>query len=401
MHDPFSRPDPLLSLGSGQIQGCLWRGWAESTRNGLLAKMKIKTCKRAMPRRLYQRSHNYLGALRWLFSQDLPLLTSGLNYQSASAICHRLDQQIFSDDHIPRLGLECDLSRSKIDLAFSGGPELFANCQDLTLNDFGTRLIALRDNSLARYLPPFYFIEYDSSALGYVLAGGFAKVNSIGLNWNESCDLINSILTKYGYNSLDFSGVDHEILKALQIIQRPTQLGFMSGRGDIIKIMGEISRNHKQVASAINRMQNKCGLASDIDAGVLSKILSQSRVNGTVYSISYDYDLSRHTILPRLSVEIMPMMWNRHCPMAEKWSHIESIISLFKLDEVQMKSAQTFSTQLPFPNLNMSSRSSILNSDDTMDAQDCEYGILPHHLKLSINRHQSSIKAYCSVEQTY
>jgi hypothetical protein len=36
VYDPFSRPDPLLSLGSGQIQGCLWRGAGCSMRNGLL-----------------------------------------------------------------------------------------------------------------------------------------------------------------------------------------------------------------------------------------------------------------------------------------------------------------------------------------------------------------------------
>ena len=354
-----------------------------------------------MQRRLYQHSHNYLGALRWLFSQDLPLLTSGLNYQNASAICHRLDQQISSDDHIPRLFLECHLSRSKIDLAFFGGPELFANCEDLSFNEIGSRLIALRDNNLARFLPPFYSVEYDYSGLGYVLAGGFTKVNSIGLNLNETCDLINLILIKFGYSSLDFSGVDHEILEAVQIMQHPTMLGFMSGRGNIIKIIGEISRNHKQVASAIIRMQEKCGFASDIDAGALSDILSQSRINGAVYSISYDYDLGRHTVLPRFSVEIMPMMWNRKCPLAEKWSQIESIISSFKLDDAQMKSAQTFSTQLPFPNLSMSSRRNVLHSEDKMDAQTCGYGILPSHLKLSINRHQSSIKAYCSIEQIY
>jgi hypothetical protein len=37
LHDPFSQADPLLSLGSGQIYGCLWRGAGWSTRNRLLA----------------------------------------------------------------------------------------------------------------------------------------------------------------------------------------------------------------------------------------------------------------------------------------------------------------------------------------------------------------------------
>jgi hypothetical protein len=36
LNDPFSQENLLLSLGSGQIHGCLWRGAGWSTRNRLL-----------------------------------------------------------------------------------------------------------------------------------------------------------------------------------------------------------------------------------------------------------------------------------------------------------------------------------------------------------------------------
>ena len=342
---------------------------------------------------------NYSNALRWILSQNIDILTLGIDRQSATQLCQSYDQIDFDSNHVPRLGLEFEPAMERTDLCFFGGAELLLGNKLLSTGEWGPKLVRLRSSNIAKYVLPFYFIEYDRTDLGYILAGAFCKLNCSRLGRVESCSLIEALIQEISPQKTGANTIGKEFIDALCLIQSPLQLGFMEGRGSIIKIMGEASNDSNMVGSTLGRLIDLLGFSSYLDPIAIANVVSHSRSRGAAFFASLDYDFSQNKILPRVSIEILPNSWNRQRTLPANWKEIKGMLNPFGLSSNQIDMAESYCTLLPHPRVEPQkdkTKGAISNIDNHNFNTD--YRANPSNLKISIGQNSSQIKGYCTID---
>ena len=338
----------------------------------------------------------YSDALNWLRAQPIDAIGLSLNYPGASSICQNFDNRRSADSHFPMIGLECDPSKSKIDIAFRGWTEILEWTSNDHLIKAGKCLKHLRANGFAKVILPSCFLEYDCNHDGYKLSGYFVGIDRSEVPPEALVVLLNSIVKKLERQNINLNDRDGILGGVLLGMKRYIQIGFMNGRGNIIKVSGEVANQSGRFATGLAQVINNLNLASQIETDAVMRMLLKSRSATGIYSLSLDYDLDRQKFMPRVGIEISSTKWSRGAEK-EDWDFIESRIKQFAIDNTQVNFAKTFFHQMPWlleANKGYADRSSL---DKQIDQNHGRYSINPTHIKVSILPSGTAIKCYCVV----
>lgn len=234
-----------------------------------------------------------------------------------------------------------------------------------------------------------YFTEFDQDSSQTKLAGIFPGLNQFSnSSVIDAYDLISQLLIECGAFP-EISTKTHAPLSELfSLIEIPSQLGLMCGRGPLIKVIGQTS----QPQGMQQFLETHFGSAAEHSPGLIARLADHASHPEGMQPLRYslDYDMEKQTFLPRLSVEVFPESWHRGKP-AEVLTMLEWFC---ELSPEQRQRVREFQSCLPrgasavYPEW-------VENLGLTKDR--CTFLTLPSHLKLSFQDGHTTVKGYVYV----
>jgi hypothetical protein len=255
----------------------------------------------------------YESLLRWLFNEVvLPANSSCSPDQELLALCRKIDSS-YKLKHCTLESLSCGIEcHHEFGNTIDYGIFIDANnpyvSTAFTAPSWWTFLIS-RQQCADQFIPYCYSLEFDTAAgLKPSLAGIFQTVNPPErFSPSEQQSLISKLLDHLGQLEFTRSMLNDSqcLALCLQQLGIPEQVGIMSGRGDVIKLVISTSGWSKQtVANILASFQQSHGLPwPELSNQFLITYLSNPESNSTA-RISIDIDLAHDRFLPRLGIEL-------------------------------------------------------------------------------------------------
>ena len=338
---------------------------------------------------------NLFKPLQWLEAEECPFLPNKfINDHNQRLI--ETHEKLRNRDNQGETGLilECRLNHKEhidpIELSFYGKKRNL-NIEGWGIPTFAHHLAELLDKpSYQGLLSDQYFTEFDQDSNRPKLAGIFQGLNLCSASSvKDAYSLISQLLIECGAFP-EISSKTHAPLRELfSLIEIPSQLGFMCGRGPLIKVIGQTSQSH-----AMHQfLETHFSSAAEHSPGLIARLADHASHPAGMQPLSYslDYDMKKQTFLPRLSIEVFPESWHLGKP-----AEVLTILEWFcELSPEQRQRVREFQSYLPrgasevYPewavNLGLTEkdRSTFLT--------------LPSHLKLSFQSGHTTVKGYAYV----
>lgn len=337
---------------------------------------------------------NLFKPLQWLEAEECPFLPNKFinDYNQRLVETHEKRR---NRDNQGKTGLilECRLNHKAhiepIELSFYGEREIL-NIEGWGIPPFARHLAKLLDKpSYQGLLSDQYFTEFDQKFSRPKLAGIFQGLNQCSAsNMQDAYDLISQLLIECGAFP-ETSNKTHAPLRELfSLIAIPSQLGFMCGRGPLIKVIGQTSQSQAMQQF----LEKHLSSAAEHSPGLIARLANHASHPEGIQPLSYslDYDMKKQTFLPRLSVEVFPESWHLGKP-AEALTILEWFC---ELSPEQRQRVREFQSCLPRGAREVHPEWAE-NLGLTKDR--CTFLTLPSHLKLSFQRGHTTVKGYAYV----
>lgn len=334
--------------------------------------------------------------LQWLEAEKFPFLPANfINEHNRRLI--EAHEKLRNCDNQEQTGLilECRLNHTgctePIDLSFYGKSEIL-NVHGYGIPKFAHHLAKLlNEPSYQGLLADQYFTEFDQDSSRPKLVGIFQGFNQgSASSVKDAYGLISQLLIQCGAFP-DINTKTHAPLRELfSLIEIPSQLGFMCGRGSLIKVIGQTS----QPQAMQQFLETHFSSATEHSPGLIARLADHASHPEGMQPLSYslDYDMKKQMFLPRLSIEVFPEPWH----LGKKSAEALTILEWFcELSPEQRQRIREFHSYLPRGAREAHPEWAI---DLGLTKKDrCTFLTLPSHLKLSFQRGRTTAKGYAYV----
>lgn len=346
----------------------------------------------------------YETLLRWLFT-EVTFKASNQRHSADSllALCHEIDLSTRKINFISKVlicGIEAHHDGSgRIDFGIIMEGDQPAITAAAILPAWWTYLMT-RSGEQDALLPRRYSLEFDARPdQTPLLAGIFQAVEPP----DSSCPAtqaaaVNSLLTHLG--RLEFPTAALETSRSLRLCLEqlgiPEQVGIMSGRGDLIKLVHNVSgvpvEAMEAVFAALRAGQSRWSQMYD------DKLIAalQSPNLGPLVRLSLDIDLMADHLLPQLGIEIATNLTERGQAPAALLSFCREVIGL---DAAPLASFSLLAAQLPV-GYRRRPKPALTLIDRRTERQDHLRKADLSHVKIVLKPgHQPALKSYLEARQ--
>ena len=307
------------------------------------------------------------------------------DFASLSGLCEAFDQaSSYQSTTSDCLGIEFHHSDSVLDAFFYGKADVLKS-KSFYCPDWIDKHFSFVETDLGpHHFPDGHYFELDKVGNSYVLAGMFQA-------YNPSPDAKSNIDNIINYlRAIEFVVENPRIRSNLEFLQTtfgcPYQIGLMSGRGKIVKLVTDLSSETsvKPDKDQILKFIDEC-LAHQSD-GFTASIRQISELITVAAEkcktkISLDYNISEECFYPRLGIELAP----RESTRFQDCKIIQEFLCHIKDDCSSIISFNELHSKLPFG----------------IKLIDLHHNIIvcyPTHIKLTLSCDKIELKSYLSVQ---
>jgi len=308
------------------------------------------------------------------------------DFASLSGLCEAFDKaSSYQSTASDCLGIEFHHSDSVLDAFFYGKADVLKSkifyCPDWIEKHFS---FVEADLGL-HHFPDGHYFELDKVGNSYMLAGMFQA-------YNPSPDAKSNIENIINYlRAIEFVVEDNPRIRSnLEFLQTtfgcPYQIGLMSGRGKIVKLVTDLSsetsvKPHKdQILKFIEECLAHQSDGFNASIRQISELITVA-VEKCKTKISLDYNISEECFCPRLGIELAP----RGSTRFQDCNIIQQFFRHIKDDVSSIKSFNELHGDLPFG----------------IKLIDLHHNIIvcyATHIKLTLSRGKIALKTYLAVQ---
>jgi len=309
-----------------------------------------------------------------------------IDFDSLSGLCQAFDEaSACQSTAADCLGIEFHHSDSVLDAFFYGKADVLKSkifyCPDWIDKHFSF----VEKDLVSHHFPDGYYFELDKVGNSYILAGMFQAYRPSS-NAKKNVDNIINYL-----RAIEFiDEVNPRIRSHLEFLQStfgcPYQIGLMSGRGNIVKLVSDLSpkASTKPRQGQILEFIDEC-LAHQSDSFTasirqISELITVAMEKCNT-KISLDYNISEECFYPRLGIELAP----RESTRFQDCKIIQEFLCHIKDDCSSIISFNELHSKLPFG----------------IKLIDLHHNIIvcyPTHIKLTLSCDKIELKSYLSVQ---
>ena len=333
----------------------------------------------------------FIRSLKWLDSRQIPVFPRMISQDSHALSLLRIFDEFNREPNgvlTSAIGIETILDTEIItsfDMSFPGSCVQLEQNDHLYLSGFVRKLFKMLDsNEWKCLLADSYFWEFDRGSSDFELAGIFQRLHRT-VDSRDSFEILLRLLIESDYFKIVEPSKHPLLRRFLRLFGLPIQIGFMCGRGSLIKLVGAI-RNMEEFCSFFKANfilyddSNQHWLSKF--SGFCSRTLSCANIN---YSL--DYDFADYRFLPRISFEVTPY-WRSKGAVSEVLHAFEEL----NLSDIQLGHLLSYCKYLPLGS--KLEYVELISQLGIIDHHSLRFVALPSHFKISFLYGNASVKSY-------